>query len=269
MTAFQDIEQAGWVKRAGGYRDLFGSITSQGVGPLLDALGNLEGCDFLDIACGTGEVAAAAVRRGARAQGIDFAETMVAQARDKFSALEFRLGDAQELPFEAASFDAAACGFGFPYFADPDQALRSARRVLRPGGQLALTTWCGPAQGGEFFAFVEQMLAGQGTADVGLPARPPMFRLGDAEECRRSLVAAGFEVSRIDLVDLVWSTFSPRSIPEMVDASMIWTSNWLQRQEPQVRTGIARAIDTAGERRRQGGKIAFRFPAWLSVASAR
>ena len=269
MTAFQDTEQAGWDKRAGGYRDLFGAITSQGIGPLLDALGSLEGCDFLDIACGTGEVADAARRRGARAQGVDFAEKMVAQARDKFSAARFHLGNAQELPFEAASFDAAACGFGFPYFADPAQALRSARRVLRPGGRFALTTWCGPDQGGEFFAFVEQMLAGQVTADVGLPARPPMFRLGDAEECRRCLVEAGFDVSRIDVVDLVWSTFSPRAIPEMIDASMIWTSDGLQRQSPEVRDSIARAIDAAGERMRKGGRIVFRFPALRVLASAR
>jgi len=48
---------------------------------------------------------------------------------------------------------------------------------------------------------------------------------------------------------------------------MIWTSNWLQRQAPEVRTGIARLIDTAGERMRQGGRIAFRFQALLAVAS--
>lgn len=269
MTAFQDMEHEGWDKRAGGYRDLFGSITSQGVGPLLDALGSLEGCDFLDIACGTGEVAGAARRRGARAQGVDFAEKMVAQAREKFAAVEFRRGEAQELPFEDASFDAAACGFGLPYFADPVQALRSARRVLRPGGRFALTTWCGPTQGGEFFAFVDQVLAEHGIAEVSSPMRTPMFRLGDAEECHRCLVEAGFNVSRIDVVDLVWSTFSPRAIPEMIDASMIWTSNALHQQAPAVRDSIARVIDVAGERMRKGGKIAFRLPALLAVASVR
>jgi SAM-dependent methyltransferase len=269
MTAFQDMEREGWDKRAGGYRDLFGAITSQGVGSLLDALGRLEGCDFLDIACGTGEVADAARRRGARAQGVDFSEKMVIHAREKFPAVEFRRGEAQELPFAESSFDAAACGFGLPYFADPGQALISARRMLRPGGRFALTTWCGPAQGGEFFAFVDQMLAEHGVAEVGLPARPPMFRLGDPEECHRCLVKAGFDVSRIEVVDLVWSTFSPRAIPEMIDASMIWTSNALQRQRPEVRDSIARAIDVAGERKRKDGKIAFRLPALLAVASLR
>jgi SAM-dependent methyltransferase len=263
------MEHEGWGERAGRYRDLFGVITTQAIEPLLDALGDLDQTDFLDIACGTGELAGAAARRGARAQGVDFADAMVTQSRERYSYAEFRVGDAHDLPCEDAAFDAVACAFGVSHFSDPERALRSARRVLRSGGRFAMTTWVGPQHGGEFFAFVDDMIRGHCTLDVDLPAPPPMFRFADADECRRCLDAAGFDVTDVRAIDLVWSTFSPRAIPEMIEGSMVWTSHLLRLQRPEVRDRIARAMDAAGEARRHGGKLAFKFPALLVVATAR
>jgi SAM-dependent methyltransferase len=268
MILFQDMERQGWIERAGRYRDLLGTITSQAIEPVLGALGNLERIDFLDIACGTGELAGAAARRGARAHGVDFADAMVTNAHGKYPAVKFRVGDAQDLPYPEASFDTVACTFGVSHFADPEHALRSARSVLRSGGQIALTTWCGPQHGGDFFAFVGDIIREHGTLDVGLPAPPPMFRFAEADECRRMFSAAGFDVTAVRTIYLVWSTFSARSIGEMIEQSMVWTSQLLRLQRPEVRERIARAIDSAGEMRRQGGKIAFRFPALLVVATA-
>jgi SAM-dependent methyltransferase len=268
VITFQDMEHGGWVERAGRYRDLFGTITSQAIEPLLEALGNLDRTDFLDIACSTGDLAGAAARRGAHAHGVDFADAMVTNARAKYPDVEFRVGDAQDLPYEEASFDAVACAFGVPHFADLERALRSARRVLRSGGRFALTTWCGPQHGGEFFAFVDDIIREHGTLDVGLPEPPPMFPFADSDECRRCLAAAGFDVAAVRVLDLVWSFFSARAIPEMIDSSMVWMSRVLRLQRPEVRDRIARAMDAAGEARRQGGKIAFRFPALLVAATA-
>ncbi len=268
VITFQDMEQAGWAERAGRYRDLFGTITSQAIAPLLEVLGDLDRTDFLDIACGTGELAGAAARRGARAHGVDFADAMVVNARARYPDVEFQVGDAQDLPYAQASFDAATCAFAVAHFADPERALRHARRVLRSGGRFALTTWCGPHHGGEFFAFVDGIFGDLGTLDVGLPEPPPAFRFADAEECRRSLAAAGFEVTAVRVLDLVWSCFSARAIPEMIDSGMVWTSHALRLQRPEIRDRITRAIDAAGEARRRGGKIAFRFPALLVAATA-
>ena len=268
MDTFQDIERAGWVERAGRYRDLFGTITSQSIEPLLDALGDLHGADFLDIACGAGDLAGAAERRGALVQGVDFADTMVAHASARYPGVEFRVGDAQCLPYADGSFDAAACSFGLPHFADPERALRSVRRALRRAGRFAATTWCGPGRGGEFFEFVDGVIMPLCEPGTGLPVAPPMFRFGVADECRRSFAAAGFDVNDVREIELVWSTFSPRSIPEMIDGSLVGRSLSLRQQSPQVRERIARATDTAAEARRRGGKIAFRFPALLITASA-
>jgi SAM-dependent methyltransferase len=268
VITFQDREQAGWVERAGRYRDLYGTLTSQAIAPLFEALGDLDRADFLDIACGTGELADAAARRGARAHGVDFADAMVINARARYPDVEFRAGDAQDLPNAQSSFDAATCAFAVAHFADPERALRNARRVLRSGGRFALTTWCGPQQGGEFFAFVDGIIAELGTPDVGLPEPPPGFRFADSVECRRCLAAAGFGVTAVRVLDLVWSCFSARAIPEMIESSMVWTSRVLRSQRPEIRDRIARAIDAAGEARRRGGKIAFRFPALLVAATA-
>ena len=75
---------------------------------------------FLDISTGTGHLAAAAAERGAIAEGLDFAEPMVAKSRENYPGLAFALGDAERPPHGAARFDVAACAFGPLHFEDAD-----------------------------------------------------------------------------------------------------------------------------------------------------
>jgi demethylmenaquinone methyltransferase / 2-methoxy-6-polyprenyl-1,4-benzoquinol methylase len=93
----------------------------------------------LDACCGTGDLAIAALRHGAgEVVGIDFAERMLERARRKEPAIEWLQGDVLALPFEDASFDAATVGFGIRNVDDLEAGLRELRRVLRPGGRLAI-----------------------------------------------------------------------------------------------------------------------------------
>jgi demethylmenaquinone methyltransferase / 2-methoxy-6-polyprenyl-1,4-benzoquinol methylase len=93
----------------------------------------------LDGACGTGDLALADLKAGAgRVVGLDFSEQMLARARKKSTAIEWIQGDLLALPFEDETFDAATVGFGVRNVADLDQALRELRRVLKPGGRLAV-----------------------------------------------------------------------------------------------------------------------------------
>ena len=92
----------------------------------------------LDACCGTGDLAIAGAQAGGVVTGVDFSAPMLERARRKAPELEWVEGDALALPFEDGSFDAATVGFGVRNLADLDGGLRELRRVLRPGGRLAI-----------------------------------------------------------------------------------------------------------------------------------
>jgi demethylmenaquinone methyltransferase/2-methoxy-6-polyprenyl-1,4-benzoquinol methylase len=93
----------------------------------------------LDACCGTGDLAVAALRGGAReVVGLDFSARMLERARRKEPAVEWVQGDLLALPFEDGSFDAATVGFGVRNVADLERGLAELRRVLRPGGRLGI-----------------------------------------------------------------------------------------------------------------------------------
>lgn len=97
------------------------------------------GDEVLDAACGTGDFAVADRRAGAaRVVGLDFSERMLERARRKAPELEWVQGDLLALPFADATFDAATVGFGVRNVADLELSLRELRRVLRPGGRVAI-----------------------------------------------------------------------------------------------------------------------------------
>lgn len=115
----------------------------------LAALALRPGERVLDVGCGPGllaESAAAAVGTAGEVCGIDLSEPMVALARRRCAHLPwvaFEVADAVALPGAAERFDAVTCTQVLEYVADVDRALEELRRVLRPGGRLALvdTDW--------------------------------------------------------------------------------------------------------------------------------
>jgi demethylmenaquinone methyltransferase/2-methoxy-6-polyprenyl-1,4-benzoquinol methylase len=93
----------------------------------------------LDAACGTGDFAVADLRAGAaHVVGLDFSERMLERARRKEPRVEWVLGDLLALPFDDGAFSAATVGFGVRNVADLELALRELRRMLAPGGRLAI-----------------------------------------------------------------------------------------------------------------------------------
>jgi ubiquinone/menaquinone biosynthesis C-methylase UbiE len=103
------------------------------------------GDSVLDVACGTGIVARVARERlgpEARIVGVDVAPAMLAVARTVDSTIEWREGNAASLPVsETERFSVLACHQGLQFMPDKPAAVREMRRVLTPGGRLAIATW--------------------------------------------------------------------------------------------------------------------------------
>jgi demethylmenaquinone methyltransferase/2-methoxy-6-polyprenyl-1,4-benzoquinol methylase len=118
--------------------------------PVLD----LPDAVALDLCCGTGDLSLALSRVGkARIVGADFAHTMLVRAQEKAAAdsaraqqVSFLEADALRLPFADASFDLVTTAFGFRNLANYEAGLREIRRVLKPGGTIAILEFTEPPQ---------------------------------------------------------------------------------------------------------------------------
>jgi demethylmenaquinone methyltransferase/2-methoxy-6-polyprenyl-1,4-benzoquinol methylase len=152
----------------------------------------------LDACCGTGDLALAGLAAGGAVTGLDFSEPMLERARRKSEAVDWVRGDLLELPFAEGSFDAATVGFGVRNVTDLERALAELRRVLRPGGRLAIleiTTPRGPLR--HFYRlWFDRIVPLLGKAVPGgsaytyLPAS--VRRFPDAERLAALLDEAGF-----------------------------------------------------------------------------
>jgi demethylmenaquinone methyltransferase / 2-methoxy-6-polyprenyl-1,4-benzoquinol methylase len=160
----------------------------------------------LDACCGTGDLAVGAERDGGVVTGLDFSPRMLERARRKSATVTWVEGDLLALPFEDGSFDAATVGFGVRNVADLGRALAELRRVLRPGGRLAILEITRP-RGilRPFFSLwfdrvvplLGKVLPG-GSAYTYLPAS--VRRFPGAEELVAVLEAQGFEQVRFRLL---------------------------------------------------------------------
>lgn len=268
-NAFHEFEHAGWQRASADYHRYFGSLTSQAIAPLLDAVAAQPAARdsrLLDIAAGPGYVSAEAVRRGWSVIGIDFSEAMLALARQIHPRIDFRQGDAEELPFGEDSFDAVVMNFGILHLARPEAALQGAHRVLKPGGRFAFTAWATPDQT-LGFRVVLDAVAEFGDPNVQLPAGPPFFRFSDPDECRRTLESAGFAEVEIQPVPSVWRIASAADFFDAFGKGSARTGGLLNAQQPGALAKIRAAIEQRIAAFHRNGRLEIPMPAL--VASAR
>jgi ubiquinone/menaquinone biosynthesis C-methylase UbiE len=104
-----------------------------------------SGMQVLDVACGTGNTAIPAARKGAIVTGVDIATNLLEQARLRAQgeglAIGFREGDAEMLAFPDASFDAVITMFGAMFAPRPELVTAELVRVCRPQGFVAMANW--------------------------------------------------------------------------------------------------------------------------------
>lgn len=125
---------------------------------LADAADLRAGWRVLDVACGSGNATLAAARHGTRVLGVDYVPHLLENARVRAVAegldVEFRLGDAEELPAADASFDAVLTVFGAMFAPDHQRTADEIVRVTRGGGRVGLASWTPSGFIGEMFRTV-------------------------------------------------------------------------------------------------------------------
>ncbi len=138
--AVADQEHKTWQGAADDYVDFIAPFTATaGQLPILQEIGRISKQDsVLELGCGTGDLACQLNEIADRVVGIDFAENMIDIAARRFSDIEFKTADAEKVPFTDGAFDVVISNYTAHHFARPQTVFEEARRVLKPGGRLAV-----------------------------------------------------------------------------------------------------------------------------------
>lgn len=150
---------------AGDY-DRFSRYMEQGARLFYEQLDIPPGCQLLDVACGSGQLALWAARDGIEVTGVDIAPNLIrrAQARAQAEGLNahFLEGDAEGLPFEDGSFDVVTSLIGAMFAPRPDLVARELLRVCSPGGTIAMGNWTPEGFVGQMFRTFAKFIAPPG-----------------------------------------------------------------------------------------------------------
>ncbi|MDU8942479.1 class I SAM-dependent methyltransferase [Ovoidimarina sediminis] len=158
-----------------------------------------EGQSVLDVACGSGVLARDVRSRtgpAGRVVGLDPAPGMIAAASEIEPGIEWVSGAVEDLPFEDGTFDCVVSQFGMMFFQDKAKAASEMRRVIKPGGHLAVAVWnsldSNPAYN-DIIAVLDERVSTEAGDALRLP-----YSLGDADAAVSVFEGAGFEAAAFE-----------------------------------------------------------------------
>lgn len=266
--AFTQFEHEGWERVANKYDATWSSLTRQFIAPLLEAAEISTGLSVLDVGCGPGYVSVACEERGARPSGLDFSSEMIVIAKKMFPRIEFREGDAQNLPFADATFDRVLANFALLHLSNAERAMSEACRVLKPGGKFGFTTWAERSEN-PFVQMIDDAIQAHGDLSVELPPGPPYYLYEGPEEFRAALERTGFDGDSMSfkLHRIEWNVPSARFVFEAETNAGVRTAGLLARQTPERLNKIQSAIEMAVKRYAKGSGFAIPNAAYIIAVS--
>jgi SAM-dependent methyltransferase len=262
---------AGWEARADALRRWTMPVSAW----MVDAIAPQPGHDVLDLAAGpgdTGFLAAELIAPGGTLICSDFVPEMLTVAQRRAQALgisnvRFRQIDAESIDLEVASLDGVLCRWGYMVMADSQAALRETRRVLRPGGSVALAAWTA-ADENRWAAEPIRELLRRGLMEEPDPTGPGQFAWAQEGEVAEQLEAAGFVEHRVETVEF---TLDYPSVGEwwasQRDVSLRF-ADATARLHPDTTAAVQAALATTAEPWTQpDGTLAVPARTWVAVAS--
>jgi SAM-dependent methyltransferase len=275
--AYRRESRRRWGESAAGWkrRDAFVGRAAMPVSAwLVDALELQPGHRVLELAAGTGEVGLLAhelIQPGGELIISDFAPEMLTAAQERVEArglrgVRFKQIDAESIDLEAASLDGVLCRWGYMLMADPGAALRETRRVLRPGGRVALAAWTGP-QDNPWSALIGRELVRRGAWEPPDPEEPGQFAWAEEGVVGRLLAEAGFADVEVDVVAFEnrYASFedwiaSQRDLSLRTDEAL--------RTRPDTDQILEALRAAAAPYAREDGSVVMPARTWVAVAEA-
>jgi len=241
---------------------------------LVDAVLAEAARGVLDVGCGTGATTLAVARQLAPAggcTGIDISEPMLALARTRAERAgipaDFVRADAQDYPFEPATFDMIISRFGVMFFDDPVRAFKNLRRAARPGAALRTVAWRRPEEN-PFMTVAERAVA---PLLPSLPPRHPgapgQFAFADAHRVRGILADSGWAEVDVSPID-VPCTFSEADLTHYV-THLGPVGQALSTADARTRAEITQLARAAFDPYVYGAEVRFTAACWMMAARAR
>ncbi len=262
---------AGWAKRASQLREASMPLSEW----MVDQLALAPGQTVLELAAGPGDTGFLAATRILPGKLIssDMTEAMLELARSRareqgIENVEFRQLSLEWIDLPVASVDAVLCRWGVMLVLDPAAAAGEMRRVLRPGGRLAVAVWDAPERN-PWATIPGRALVELGHAEPPDPSAPGMFSLDSHDKLRGLLESAGFLDVVVHEVELDRSySGADEFIAETIDFSRIFADTW-ERISADERSEVREKIAAEGAKfQRQDGSMTLPGRSLAASASA-
>ena len=280
MSDYRAESRVRWAGTAGGWES-DGEAMRRATMPvsswMVEAIAPQPGHTVLELAAGLGEtgfLAAELIQPGGELITSDFVPEMLSAAQRRAEELRlrnvrFRQVDAElNMDFPAGSIDGVLCRWGYMLLADPEAALRETRRVLRPGGRVALAAWTGP-EDNRWSAHPVRALVERGLIEPGDPDAPGQFAWAREGVIAEHLDNAGFVEHEVEQVNFVngyasvadWFQAQTRLSMRVAEVARAFDDATLE-------SVLAELAERAAEFTRDDGSLMIPARTWVAAATA-